>query len=342
MKFSENSEQAVNFLRQAVPTMMQHNIVPNPLNYTLWYSYYSHAYPELNSELDRIISEHTTCPPELSEALFIKHISQLEGDQGEQLHSLQDAFAKLVGTVSESFLQSADHTSRFSEAVKHSLDELGSQTDHNKVSPVLSKLSQQADEMQSANAQFQAELGAAQTEIDNLREELTATRREALTDPLTGLQNRRALDAIYAKYSIHSTNNKHFALVIMDIDKFKAFNDKHGHLLGDQILQFIGKFLQAECEEPTVPVRFGGEEFAIVCPTYALSEAQALAEKLRKKLSGIPFNNKRTGDTIAPVTASFGVCEQKQDENLMGIIERADSALYAAKNAGRNKVEVSE
>ena len=75
MKFSDNSDQAAGYLRRAVPMMVKHNIVPNPLNYTLWYSYYSNVFPSLNNELDKTLKRYGTCPPYISESLFFRRIS---------------------------------------------------------------------------------------------------------------------------------------------------------------------------------------------------------------------------------------------------------------------------
>ena len=127
----------------------------------------------------------------------------------------------------------------------------------------------------------------------------------------------------------------------MDVDKFKVFNDTHGHLVGDQILKFIGQLLKKECKKPVVPVRLGGEEFALLCPQLKLEQAQTVAENIRLKLASIPFSSRRTGERIPPVTASFGVAQKKSNDSLANIIERADLALYAAKNAGRNQVKLA-
>ena len=127
----------------------------------------------------------------------------------------------------------------------------------------------------------------------------------------------------------------------MDVDRFKAFNDTHGHLVGDQILKHIGQLLKKECVSPILPVRLGGEEFAVLCPSFKLEQARVIAEDIRVKLASMPFSSKRTGARIPPVTASFGVAQKKTSDNLSNIIERADQALYAAKNAGRNQVKLA-
>jgi len=318
--------------------MVKHEILPNPLNYTLWYSYYSKAFPTLNKELDQTIERYGTCPTEVGEALFIQHITQLDKGNEKQLESFHKAFSHMVDNLSVSLDKTAKQTTGYSQALMDNLTELGSHKVDSTITPVLTQLSENASAICNANEEFQGQLSAAQSEINSLKAELEHSKKEANTDPLTGLSNRRVLESIYHQFVEESGDSNDLALIIMDIDKFKLFNDTHGHLLGDQILKFVGQLLRKECDEPLVPVRFGGEEFALLCPSYGIQKAQQVAENIRVKLSTITFNNKRTGDKIPPITASFGVAIKKHGDILNNVIERADQALYAAKNAGRNKV----
>ena len=86
----------------------------------------------------------------------------------------------------------------------------------------------------------------------------------------------------------------------MDIDKFKVFNDIHGHLVGDQILKFVGKLLKTECEEPVIPVRLGGEEFVLLCQHFNIEQAYEVAENIREKLASSLFSSKCTGQRLPP------------------------------------------
>ncbi|MFQ3208028.1 MAG: diguanylate cyclase [Glaciecola sp.] len=338
MKFSENSDQAAGYLRQAVPAMVKYEIVPNPLNYTLWYSYYSNAFPALNKELDQTIKRYGTCPTEVGEALFIQHITQLDKGSEKQLESFHKAFSHMVDNLSISLDKTAQQTTGYSQALMDNLEVLGTHEVDSAITPLLTELSKNASAICSANEEFQGRLTVAQTEINSLRAELEQSKKEANTDPLTGLSNRRVFESIYHRFVEESGESEALAMIIMDIDKFKIFNDTHGHLVGDQILKFVGHLLRKECKYPLVPVRFGGEEFALLCPRYDIKKAQQVAESIRVKLSSVVFNNKRTGDKIPPVTASFGVAIKKHGDILNNVIERADQALYAAKSAGRNQV----
>ncbi|MGB1297925.1 MAG: GGDEF domain-containing protein [Psychrobium sp.] len=338
MKFSENSNQAANYLRQAVPKMVEHDIVPNPLNYTLWYSYFSKAYPTLNTALESTVARYGTCPADVSESLFLEHIIKSD-DQIHQNNEIQQSLVHLVSDLSCNIEKTVRETSVYSGALKENIMDLGTAGLSEDLTEKLNQLSSNASGLCSANDAFQTQLEQAQSEIETLKQELEKTQSQASTDALTGLGNRRVFERIFAQYA--NSEETRMSVVMIDIDRFKVFNDTHGHLMGDQILQFVGKLLKQECPEPITPVRFGGEEFALLCPEVEIDNVQAIAETIRTKLSKVAFSNKRTGERIEPVTASFGIATKRSNELLENLVERADSALYAAKNNGRNQVQLA-
>lgn len=339
MKFSEDSKQAANYLRQAVPTMVKYKIVPNPLNYALWYSYFSKQFPRLNEELDQAIQRYGTCPSNIGESLFLQNFSQIDEKSEQQLDIVQRAFSQLVTKLSNSIDDTAKQNTNYSAALKENLNNLESFDVDDSLKQVVNELSANANAIYDNSENFREKLVSAQTEINTLKAELKHTRQEANTDPLTSLCNRRVFESIYNEFVSSHHQEEHLSLIIMDIDKFKLFNDTHGHLVGDQILKYVGKILKHECPDSITPVRFGGEEFALLCPQYCKIRATEFAEKIRSKLAATPFSNKQSGQKIPPITASFGVTLKKPNDVLSQIIERADKALYEAKNAGRNTVK---
>jgi diguanylate cyclase len=341
MKFSENSAQAAKYVRQAIPMMVKYSIVPNPLNYTLWYCYFSKAFAPLNTELDKTLERYGTCPPEISESLFFRYISPLENKNNEQLIHFQNAFSHLVDNLSDSIDHTAHQTNSYSQALMENLTELSLNDVDNAITPALNKLNTNTNAICSANEEFRGQLSAAQSEINSLKAALENSEKEANTDPLTGLCNRRVFEATYNQFVDDKNHQDDITLIMMDVDKFKVFNDTHGHLVGDRILKYIGQLLKTECKKPILPVRLGGEEFGLLCPRLKLEQAKIVAEDIRVKLASVPFSSNRTGERIPPVTASFGVAQKRPNDGLTNIIERADQALYAAKNAGRNQVKLA-
>jgi len=340
MIFTEDANTAAGYLRKAVPKMIKHSIVPNPFNFTLWYSYYSKRFPELNSELDYILDRFETCPPELSEQLLLKYIIKRDDTEHKDRDAFQKAIDSLLEDLSENIGQTAAQSNSYLSALGDNVAGLADANLDEAHEKILDELTDNANSLCQLNDALQVKMSSAQTEIESLKKQLQDSVEEANTDALTGLSNRRFFESVYQKF-VEEEDESEISLVMMDIDKFKVFNDTHGHLMGDQVLKLVGRLLKTECKKPIIPVRFGGEEFALLCLGVNVQEAKEVAERLRERLSSIALSNKRTGEKISPVTASFGVAVSKNIELLPELIERADKALYQAKENGRNRVQVA-
>jgi len=162
-------------------------------------------------------------------------------------------------------------------------------------------------------------------------------------DALTGLYTRwYVLDKIEAEMNRALRHGNPMSLLMLDIDHFKQINDTHGHPVGDQILQIIGQVLRDSCRIYDIPGRYGGEEFCLMLPETKLDKGLPVADRIRKRIETTPFP---AGDKTIHLTASIGVAgmESVPEEALFGatsLIERADRALYIAKDRGRNRVEL--
>ena len=168
-----------------------------------------------------------------------------------------------------------------------------------------------------------------------LEEELS---RIALTDPLTGLYNRRAFnlmgdDHIRAAQRTQQT----FAIAVLDIDHFKSINDRYGHETGDRILRQMGTLLQTRLKAGDIPFRWGGEEFVVLFATPSLTSAGMAAERLRLEIAQADVQTTH----LPAFTVTIGVAEWRPGESCEALFERADAALYAGKSNGRNQVVVA-
>ncbi len=169
----------------------------------------------------------------------------------------------------------------------------------------------------------------------SLQDEL---RHLASRDPLTNLFNRRAFEETALKaMGLSRLTSQPVSLMLMDLDRFKAINDDHGHKAGDQVLLAFAGHLDDHSRLADLTCRFGGEEFLILLPDTSLAEAQTIAERLRSSWQEKTISIEKVG---VQVTVSIGVAEleQDQDESLFDLIDRADQALYQAKTQGRNRV----
>ncbi len=171
----------------------------------------------------------------------------------------------------------------------------------------------------------------AQLERANARLEELAT-----TDGLTGLINHRVFEERLAEEFLRSRRyGEPLSLIVLDVDRFKTYNDSFGHLAGNEVLRKLSKVLREHARETDLVARFGGEEFALILPHTAVGEALILAERLRSALEETVWSAQY------PITASFGVCLLIPEmDGPDALVARADVALYRAKAGGRNRVSL--
>ncbi|HLA33150.1 MAG TPA: diguanylate cyclase [Pseudomonas sp.] len=195
------------------------------------------------------------------------------------------------------------------------------------------ELQGQNERLKQINTELEALVEARTHALLEKNQEL---QRLAVTDCLTGLYNRLKLDQVLEEELSRSQRYATpFALLLLDLDHFKAINDQHGHQAGDLMLQQIASILGENARTTDAVGRWGGEEFLLVCRNTDLDGAGTLAEKLRQKIATHDFPR------LGQRTASFGVAAYRQDDSITEMLARADTALYLAKDRGRNRVECS-
>ncbi|MFL1998871.1 sensor domain-containing diguanylate cyclase [Lysinibacillus irui] len=167
-----------------------------------------------------------------------------------------------------------------------------------------------------------------------LHGQVTFFKDQSTVDPLTGVTNRRTMDSVLAEWS---ASNVPHAFILLDLDHFKSVNDTYGHAVGDKVLQFLARHMESVAREGDICCRYGGEEFVMLLPKTTADEATQVAEQLREILSTTE------SPCGKPVTLSAGIAVfPEMADSTEALIEAADSALYRAKQAGRNQVKIAE
>jgi diguanylate cyclase len=189
-------------------------------------------------------------------------------------------------------------------------------------------------DMVRANQNLQSKLETAETKLQEQATEIETHISRSMTDPLTGLPNRREFnDRLEERMSAWNRRKEPFTLLIFDVDHFKKLNDEHGHLAGDQVLAALGRALRAAIRREDAVARYGGEEFAILLPNTGLEPAKRVAKNVRDAVARVAV--KHNGKLIK-LTVSGGLATIRAAEQAESLIQRADAALYAAKAGGRN------
>ena len=237
----------------------------------------------------------------------------------EVLSRLQDLTTRVAIQVDE-------HNSQVEE-INNTLILAGSR-EPTKIVDVVAKLIE-------LNQHMQDKLASTEDRLREQAEEIQTHATEARTDALTLLANRRAFDDELARrVAEFRRQGRTFALIMADIDRFKIFNDTYGHLVGDEVLRGVAKLFRRKMRDVDLVARYGGEEFAIILPETNLEEACKAALRAGEGIEKAQFRHE--GKDLR-VTTSLGVAQLLADEEGVALVARADKALYAAKEGGRNR-----
>ena len=283
---------------------------------------------EENEEFESFLKQLTSRLTEIQ--VFLREAGEGEADHREETERLDQAIRGHVRDLHESIRDAGD-LDTLKVAVTGQLDTIVQRIG------TFQRLQKERGEIAEQRLRNLTErLDATEQETDQLRQTLIRQRQQAQADPLTKLANRDAYEQRLAfEYARWQRYGHALSLLIGDVDQFKDVNDRFGHAAGDKVLKVVASTLQANVREIDFLGRYGGEEFVILMPETALEGALRGAEKLRQAVADRPFHS---GEHRVPVTISFGVATFAQDDTPESVFQRADAALYQAKDAGRNRV----
>jgi diguanylate cyclase len=327
-------------LRMALPLMSKHKIPVTRENYWVWYQYISGENEPLKESRDRSLEKNQSINSETTAALHRRYVQS--ADQ-ERLISAEDTIRKLVDGMGTS-LDSADfEVSKYEASLDECAEELSEDLSADRFKSLVGVLSESTKRMHEGSANLHSHLDQSREEMKLLKEELKRAKAQAKTDPMTALANRtgfkESLDALRDEEEHRAATH---SLLIADIDKFKNINEPYGHIFGDKIIKVVAKALEKLTKGKDIAARFGGEEFVVVLPGTNIKGGVVVSESIRQNLENGRVFNPKTKEEIQRVTISIGVTTFNLNEDIEAVIERADAALYRAKEGGRKRVEVGE
>ncbi|MDE2378442.1 GGDEF domain-containing protein [Bradyrhizobium sp.] len=337
VKVLDEHERTMAFAEVALGQIRSLRQTAIPRNYEIWYVYAT----GYNAPLNKIINETLARNGKLTEAdldqiydTYLSHIKTTDriDKVGARVIGEIDDVMRLLG---EALGMSAVYDASLSGA-SQKLEHAGTRE---QIKGIVETLARSTREMRDTNKALEDRLTLSKGEISNLQHSLEAIRAESLTDPLTGLGNRKYFDRmIEVAVQAAVAAGEPLSLLLFDIDHFKSFNDSYGHLTGDQVLRLVGLSLKQTIKGQDITARYGGEEFAVVLPDTAMRQALTVADHIRRAVMAKELKKKSTGEILGRVTISVGVSMLKPGDDTDSLIERADACLYAAKRNGRNRV----
>lgn len=336
MEFSEGVEEAAGYARQVHDLLAKHGIPATPQNYTVWYAYVAGRYPDLAAALDGYIDRDSSFSESDNAEIYDKFFTHHEEE--EALRDASERMEEHLASVMSVINTATGETRHFQDSIRDGLQDLTKSMGLEGIKQVMARLVTEAKRMQESNETLQQRLETSSEEVSSLRRHLEEVQREALTDGLTGIPNRKMFDMSLRRLTREAVErNEPLCLALTDIDFFKAFNDNYGHQTGDQVLKLVARILADNVDGHEVAARYGGEEFVLILPKCRLPDAMALSEHIRQTVSSKKIRNKNSGKDLGNITMSIGVSQYRPGEPMSELIQRADAALYYAKGNGRNQ-----
>lgn len=307
--------------------LKRQRLAPTPQNYTLAYLARSGSHPVIGRAVDAITDGGVRMTQDEADGIFALHLGAgLAAQSAPPQDDERTAVRHQTRRLAEIAAGAAAATGEFNRDLSAGFNQLdGGAASAATIVAAMIERSQRAER----------ELAATAQEVETLRQELDSARDDATRDALTGLANRRAIDAHLAELAKASTSR---LLAICDVDHFKSINDRYGHAVGDRVLKAIAGALEKACAPHWVG-RWGGEEFLVVMPATDLEAGVAVLDAAREQIGARLFKLRETDEPVGPVTFSAGICLAQGDarENARAL-KRADILLYRAKTEGRNRV----
>jgi diguanylate cyclase len=323
--------------RAALAQMEARRIAPTPENFKIWYNYCSGSARALRRTIDVLISNDQEFTPNLCRDLYEQFFGNVRQSEKARLISqrIEASVRQALGMLNSVGEEARHYTETLGETAA-SLGKLGELA---RVRDVIQSVMTETQEMIERSALLEHELSQSGAEIRALRKQVEDISREALTDALTGIGNRKLFDQRLKQFvGTALEHGTELSLLMLDIDHFKTVNDRWGHQLGDDVLRIVARSLIDGIKGRDQAARYGGEEFAILLPGTRLTDAAKLGDQLRESVAGKAVVRRETQECLGSVTLSVGVACYRLGEAPARFVERADAALYRAKQAGRNRV----
>ncbi len=316
---------------RATRLMSRHGVPPTPDNFSVWFYYVMGGSLTLKKTVDILIANKRKFDAAINRDLYLTYVnphSSTSGDFPEQLHGVIASAQEFLATAISDNREQMENLGEVKSECQAAVDPR----------PIIEKLVKELSTATTRSSALEANFLQTTKDLDQIKDSLKEAEQHSNTDALTGLANRRSLDAFLRAEQITAMEaGTPLSILLIDIDHFKQFNDGFGHQVGDQVIRLVAKVVQENVRECDLAARYGGEELMAILPGAALDTCFEVAERIRRRICEARLTRRTTGEEISSVTVSIGVAQFRMAELADGMIDRCDRALYQAKRAGRNR-----
>ena len=331
---------AFEWARKTLEAMEANNVWPTAINFELWMHYVAAKDSQVAAEIEQVLKSGAQFTEQVGEEIASHHLpsAKLNGeilDAGKNLSAELDTVSRAIETARETSEAYGQQLASASVSLED--------RDADDVRSMVETLSAATRKVREENQALESQLADTTSELSRLREHLEQVRRDAMTDALTMLFNRKAFDEALDKACKEAAEQRGIVtLAVIDIDHFKIFNDTWGHQTGDQVIRYVASVIGRMAEGTRVAARYGGEEFALIFPGEDRDTAFSVIERAREEISTRILKRRSTNEQLGAITISSGVAETMHGDQPATLIERADGALYASKRNGRNRTTLAD
>lgn len=329
--------EAYGLARRVIEAMEAASVWPTPLNFEIWVHYLGDPEGPLGREIKRILAAAEPFTEATADMLAAEYLPR--GRLTEEIRDAGRVLDRELSSVSEAISKAHKSQAAYGQTLDKAATSIETAGDGAGLQAIVSGLTSATRKVQRENETLEKRLDASTREVARLREHLEQVRRDAMTDALTNLANRKAFDEHLDAACVQAdAEGGPLTLAVLDIDHFKRFNDTWGHQTGDQVLRYVASVMGRVAKAPRIAARYGGEEFALIFPKENRVQVEAALESIRKEIASRSLRRRSTDDDLGAVTLSAGFAQRRPGETASELLDRADTALYASKHAGRNRV----
>lgn len=332
-------EEANRLYRRAVDLIEQTGALPVPRNFQLFFEYAEGSDPNLIDAIDQMLQSGLQPSPSELDLLFDLHL--LDPTESQEFGELGAKLGKEVSDALEVVREAASSTGDYGDSLSNAETQLGDFSDPERMRLAVKSIVQVTRQMSQRSIEMSSKLSSSAEQIEELQCTMEKIKLESQKDSLTGLANRKFYDeTLTNEIATAKQQTLPLSLCMIDVDHFKKFNDSYGHSAGDSALRIVANMFSRNVRDCDLVARYGGEEFSVVMPNADLSIASKVSNRICEALSAKQIVRRSTGERLGNVTVSVGVAQLRENDTAETLIERADGALYEAKRAGRNRVQL--
>jgi len=328
---------ALGLAKRALDYIARYRTPPTPHAYELFYTVCAGQNQDLNKALADIIAEKRKLSAADAERLYNGYVSAEPPSEtmmtvGSQLNCQMSSLLSLLGSA-------AANASTYQASLENAGQKLSGGADAQNVEALVGSLLSATKTMAQTNSEVAVNLETSRAQVAQLEDCLKVAREESARDALTGLIIRRHFDRLLDEAILSAVKSgEPTSLLVADIDHFKAFNDKYGHIAGDSALRYVASCIKTNVKGKDTAARYGGEEFAVILPATSIERAFGVAERIRHLINSRELVKKANNENMGRISVSIGVTELLAGDTAESFLDRADMCMYAAKKAGRNQV----